>query len=290
MKYGKLINDALEIKEFENGMEVGGGFTEQQAVEKGYKPVCEVEQPSDAEFCVYKEYDVCFVQIWKRTDEEVQKDEIWTSESETMPTFSDLERLKKDVAMVEKNINTLNLTNNEALSVIELYPEWSADHVQVKVGERYQYNNLLWEVIQAHTTQENWKPSLDTASLWKVVDKEHEGTQGDPIPYTPPMQIYMNKYYIQNGVMYKCTRDSGIPLSHNLSALVGTYVETVVSIITTRSLTNETNTIDFVPPMIIEKGKFYREGGIVYECTQTSKLPISNKLKDLVDFYVKISK
>lgn len=46
--------------------------------------------------------------------------------------------------------------------------------------------------------------------------------------------------------------------------------------------------IDFISPMIIEKGKLYREDNVVYECIQTSKLPISNKLKDLVNYYVKI--
>lgn len=225
MKYGKLNNETLDIKEVENGKEVSGSLTEQQIIEQGYKPVCEVEQPSDAEFCVYKEYNVCFVQIWERADEEVQEDEIWTAESGVMPKYSDLERLKKDIAMVNENINTLNLTNNEALVVKEFYPVWSANSLQVKKGERYQCDDLLWEVVQAHTTQELWKPSLETAGLWKVVDEEHEGTEADPIPYTPPMEIFKDKYYTQNEVLYKCTRDSGIPLSHDLSVLVGTYVE-----------------------------------------------------------------
>ena len=194
MKYGKLNNEILDVKEVENGKEVSGSLTEQQIIRQGYKPVCEVEKPSDAEFCVYKEYGVCFVQIWKRADEEVQEDEIWTAESGVMPKYS-------------------------------FYPIWSADSVQVKKGERYQCDDLLWEVVQAHTTQENWKPSLATASLWKVVEVEHEGTKEHPIPYTPPMQIYSGKYYTQNDVLYKCTRDSGIALSHDLSALIGTYVE-----------------------------------------------------------------
>lgn len=89
-------------------------------------------------------------------------------------------------------------------------------------------DNLLWEVVQNHTTQELWKPSLETASLWKVVDEEHAGTQEDPIPYNPPMEIFKDKYYTQNEVLYKCTRNSEIPLSHDLSALVGIYVETVI--------------------------------------------------------------
>lgn len=130
-------------------------------------------------------------------------------------------------ADTKANINTMSLSNKKALDVKEFYPVWSADSVQVKKGERYQCDDLLWEVVQDHTTQELWKPSIHTASLWKVVEVEHEGTQEDPIPYTPPMEIFKDKYYTQNEVLYKCTRDSGIPLSHDLSTLVGIYVEII---------------------------------------------------------------
>lgn len=51
------------------------------------------------------------------------------------------------------------------------------------------------------------------------------GTKDDPIPYAPPMEIFKDKYYIQSKVLYKCIRNSGQPLSHNLSDLVGNYVE-----------------------------------------------------------------
>lgn len=127
---------------------------------------------------------------------------------------------------VAKNINTYELTPVEALQVKDRYPEWIAG-ITVKVGERYLSDNVLWECIQGHTTQENWKPSIATASLWKVVDEEHKGTIEDPIIYIPPMEIFKDKYYIQNGIKYKCTRNSEQPLTHDLSALVGLYVEKV---------------------------------------------------------------
>lgn len=127
---------------------------------------------------------------------------------------------------VEAEINTYNFSANDALEVKEMYPKWESG-LSVNVGERYLYEDTLWEVIQAHTTQENWKPSLSAASLWKTVDVEHTGTLEDPIIYTPPMQLYKDKYYKQNDILYKCNRDSGIPLTHDLSALVGLYVELV---------------------------------------------------------------
>lgn len=121
-------------------------------------------------------------------------------------------------------INTYNLTPSEALRVKDRYPKWKIG-IDVVKGHRYQYGEDLWEVLQGHKTQENWKPSLETASLWKRVDEEHAGTKDDPIPYAPPMEIFKDKYYTQSRVLYKCIRDSGQPLSHNLSDLVGNYVE-----------------------------------------------------------------
>lgn len=70
MKYGKLINDTLEIKEFENGMEVGGSLTEQQIIAQGYKPYCETEKPEEADFFINREYETCIVQEWGTITEE----------------------------------------------------------------------------------------------------------------------------------------------------------------------------------------------------------------------------
>lgn len=159
---------------------------------------------------------------------QLMNSEAWTHGEDYVQPNEDYAKVKAMqilTADTKANINTMSLSNKEALDVKEFYPMWSADSVQVKKGERYQCDDLLWEVIQDHTTQENWKPSMHTSSLWKVVEVEHEGTKEDPIPYTPPMEIFEGKYYTQNDVLYKCTRDSGIALSHDLSALVGTYVE-----------------------------------------------------------------
>lgn len=160
---------------------------------------------------------------------ELLNSEEWTSTEEEPVINRDFSRILALNVLNEeitKEINTYDLTPGEALQVKDRYPEWVAG-ITVKVGERYLSDNVLWECIQAHTTQDNWKPSMATASLWKTVDEDHKGTIDDPIVYIPPMEIFKDKYYIQNGVIYKCTRDSGQPLTHDLSALVGLYVEKV---------------------------------------------------------------
>lgn len=140
--------------------------------------------------------------------------------------FSRLLALDQMDKEATEKINTYGLTASEALQVKNRHPIWKVG-IDVNKGDRYQEGGDLWEVLQGHKTQENWKPSLETASLWKRVDEEHEGTKDDPIPYAPPMEIFKDKYYIQNGIKYKCTRNSEQPLTHDLSALVGLYVEKV---------------------------------------------------------------
>lgn len=138
--------------------------------------------------------------------------------------FSRLLALDQMDKEATEEINTYDLSPSEALQVKERHPIWKVG-IDVVKGHRYQYGEDLWEVLQDHKTQENWKPSLETSSLWKRVDEEHKGTKDDPIPYEPPMEIFKDKYYTQSKVLYKCIRDSGQPLSHNLSDLVGNYVE-----------------------------------------------------------------
>lgn len=70
MKYGKLENENLLIKEVEQGKEVSGSLTQQQIIEQGYKPLCEIEKPSNNTEKNYKEYDSCIVQEWVLKQEE----------------------------------------------------------------------------------------------------------------------------------------------------------------------------------------------------------------------------
>lgn len=160
---------------------------------------------------------------------ELLNSEEWTSTEEKPVINRDFSRILALNILDEeitKEINTYDLPPSEALQVKDRYPEWETG-INIKTGERYRVEDVLWECIKEHTTQDNWKPSMATASLWKVVDEEHKGTIEDPIIYIPPMEIFKDKYYIQNGIKYKCTRDSGQPLTHDLSALVGLYVEKV---------------------------------------------------------------
>ena len=66
-----------------------------------------------------------------------------------------------------------------------------------------------------------------TESLWDRSDETHDGTKYAPIPYSGSMALENGKYYTQDGVTYLCNRDTGSPVYHPLSELVGLYVEAV---------------------------------------------------------------
>ena len=118
--------------------------------------------------------------------------------------------------------------DQEALELQILYKSWDQQIGKpLNVGEYVQHEGKLYRVLQAHTAQSTWAPGNGTESLFVVIDKEHAGTLDDPIPYNGNMELFNGKYYIQNEVVYLCIRDSGTPLYHELSALIGNYVEEV---------------------------------------------------------------
>ena len=63
--------------------------------------------------------------------------------------------------------------------------------------------------------------------FWEQVCESHTGTEDDPIPYEGNMALTAGLYYVQDGVVYRCIRDTGNPVYHRLEELVGLYVEEV---------------------------------------------------------------
>lgn len=123
------------------------------------------------------------------------------------------------------------LTSAQAATVTYLFKPWTAtdengNAVHYNVSDRRRYNEFVYECRQEHDAQAHQTPDIIPA-LWLKLDVEHAGTIEDPIPYSSGMEIFNGKYYIENDVLYQCNRDSGAPLYHELSALVGLYVEVV---------------------------------------------------------------
>ena len=158
-------------------------------------------------------------------------EEVDMPDYEAAPVIDQVKRLQRTSELIKQNIeeiNRLGLSDNDALKVKEWYPHWEDFIGQtIEAGFVTLYADNLWRARQTHTAMEIYPPSMDTAALYEVIVEGHEGTADDPIPFTPPMEIFIDKYYVQDGVVYRCTRDSGMALSYNLADLVGLYVERV---------------------------------------------------------------
>lgn len=137
--------------------------------------------------------------------------------------------------LVRQQINTLTVDDQTALRMRRYYPTFSELVGQtVKKGTKFRATDSedsdLYTVIQPELTiQEHYPPGTGTESLYTRIDEQHDGTKYDPIPYDGNMVLESGKYYLQGGVTYLCTRDTGIAVYQPLADLVGVYVEEVTA-------------------------------------------------------------
>lgn len=140
----------------------------------------------------------------------------WTDEARRMQPY------------IQKGIQTLD--DADALKIATAYPAWK-DLIGVTVsnGFKLQHKGELYKTRQPeYTFVEIYEPGTTGAeSLFEVINETHTGTINDPIPYSGNMALEKGKYYIQNGKVYLCTRDTEIPVYNTLANLVGLYVEEV---------------------------------------------------------------
>ena len=125
------------------------------------------------------------------------------------------------VTFARAMMNSVPLTASQALEMQVLFPIWGEKDAEfgkeVGIGFRLRVvegeSDTLFEVIQKHKLQADWKPGMETASLYKIVEAEHAGTLDDPIPYVQGMAFEKDKYYEQYGVIYLCilTTVTGYP-------------------------------------------------------------------------------
>ena len=87
-----------------------------------------------------------------------------SEESNTVPTEYDTLMLYTAQFVV---------TDDVALTIPDIYPEWSADSVAYKLNEKVRYNDLLYKCLTAHTSQASWTPT-DASSLWVRIDDPAE--------------------------------------------------------------------------------------------------------------------
>lgn len=146
---------------------------------------------------------------------------------EPVPYVKSSSEIVEELVTKQWNERT-DISNEEALDyMVIVYPWSNFIGKELPQGKIVSHDEKLWRVRQQHIAIEEYAPSMATAALFEVIEKEHSGEADDPIPYNHPMEIFAGKYYSEGGVIYRCTRDSGTALSHSLKDLINIYVEAV---------------------------------------------------------------
>lgn len=130
--------------------------------------------------------------------------------------------------VVEQAVQSLD--DKTAIQVIPFYPRFEdLIGIEVNQGFKFRYNDKLWRTEQpTYTFVDTYIPGdTGTESLFSEINETNEGSIDSPIPYNNNMELMEGLYYVQNDVIYRCTRSTGQPVYHDLSALVGLYVEQV---------------------------------------------------------------
>ena len=93
------------------------------------------------------------------------------------------------------------LSDEEALTVAAVFPEWSADSVNYKKDDRVRYGDTLYKCLQDHPSQASWTPDV-APSLWvRVDDPTVEWPEWvQPVSYTH-LDVYKRQGW---GISSKC--------------------------------------------------------------------------------------
>ena len=81
-----------------------------------------------------------------------------------------VEKARELRALIEKAMTeTASLTEAEAVAATCLYPKWNGNSIAYVKGQRVQDDGVLYTVLQAHTSQPDWKPTAAPSLFAKVL-------------------------------------------------------------------------------------------------------------------------
>lgn len=102
------------------------------------------------------------------------------------------------------------LSDAQALQVPMLFDEFDGNGVAYEVGKRVLYNDILYKVIQAHTSQAEWTPIAAPSLFAKVINETIDGSIPEfeqPDSTNPYMK---GDKVIFNGKVYESLIDNNV--------------------------------------------------------------------------------
>ena len=79
--------------------------------------------------------------------------------------------LQKKVQVIRSQLDmvTDEITDEQALQSSKLFKKWDSNRVTYEVGQRLNYNGVLYKVLQSHTSQLDWTPDTTPSLYTKVL-------------------------------------------------------------------------------------------------------------------------
>lgn len=201
----KLINGALSYAPRKIIIDGKTIFNPEEELlkEQGYKEIRESDIPDDAPdgkiyVSSYEDKGDYIEQVWTLIDEPPKSKE------------------ELAIELATKQINMLDLSDNEVLYFFALYPTWEElcekSYKAKTKGFKFSYGDKLYKTVQDEFTfQSQWIPGQGTSAIYTQIVESQAGTLEDPIDVpedvtTNSFTYTIGKYYRWNDQIYKCQR------------------------------------------------------------------------------------
>ena len=201
--YGKLIDGVIKYAPTnyltENGKMILNFNTNTEVMlENGFKEIINVVPSYDANTQVvtmdsYTEEDTTITVNYVVTAKPLTKEEQLENQKNLALTFF-----------------AETLSDAQALQVPMLFDDFDGNGVAYEVGKRVLYNDILYKVIQAHTSQAEWTPIAAPSLFAKVINETIDGSipefeqPGSTNPYMKGDRV------IFNGKVYESLIDNNV--------------------------------------------------------------------------------
>lgn len=212
--YGKLKDGALieapQNLELEDGTVIENfNKSIRKMLEHGFKPVIDTKPgyDVDTQYCNF----VRFIDNGRYIRYEWQVEDIEFSEAEIQN-----QEAQKAMEMLNMDFQTQvqTLPDEQALLVPSVFPLWQVE-VAYEVGFKVRHKDILYKVLQAHTSQADWTPDVAVSLFAKVIVGELDPGTGEQVILDWIQPDSTNPYMkgdrvIFEGVVYESTMDNNI--------------------------------------------------------------------------------
>lgn len=131
----------------------------------------------------------------------------WQNDMANLPEPTPSPEEQGIVLMKAMARSATTLTDAVALSVPDLLPTWEElleAGETISEGVCLTCNGQTYRVVQSVTPQAHQAPDSEgMLAIYRPIEREHSGTQSDPIPWVYGMDCTEGKYYSYNGKVYR---------------------------------------------------------------------------------------